>query len=1155
MMSTAPSPTPQQALVIQTLDRSLVVEAGAGTGKTWVLVARYLHLLAQHPEWPLESLVAITFTEKAAREMRNRIRAGVEERAQNAPPHSPWQQRRQQLDQLQVSTIHSLCARILRENAIAAGLDPHFQVLEEDEAGLLAEEAIRQTLATLGETADHPALPLFASLRVQQIRKTMADLLAQRGTVQQLFDRLDNRETLLARWRREVEQARERRWQQALQACPELAAALEELPQMDALPAGDKLTPHVQAAQRGCHHLGRGEWAAAWEACNTINLRGGAARNWGKERLAWVKAMLRALRDHLKELQKARLLEGIGPLDEQAADSLLAWRALWDELTRTYDGLKEERHALDFDDLERHTVRLLHQQPRSERLQAFLDGIHHVMVDEFQDTNPIQQQILAVLAPPDAPGRLFVVGDAKQSIYRFRQAQVQIFHQMGQQVEQATGQAPIPLNRSFRTHQELVHACNHLFDRLFQPLDGLAHRPYEARPGPLTAARPTPPDAPPPVELWILPAEDGDGERIDANTGRRWEAHLLAERLLSLQADGVPIWDKRRGCYRPFQFQDAAILFRATTSLPLYEEVFQQRGLPYLTVSGRGYYDRPEVRNLLVLLAALHNPGDDFSLAAALRSPLFGLSDETLYRLRWRDGENRRPAEPRPLRAALADPPPTDQDEEIAHAHTVLKHLWSIAGRVDVWQLLRTALDHTGYEVALALQDSHSQGSDRPLSNVQKLLAMAREKGGASLSDFLRRVSDLRAAEAREGEALGREPEGGAVRLMSIHASKGLEFPVVAVADLGRRSTRQGGYILHDPQIGLVCRVLDENGDWQEPASYCWGKAEIQQMEEAESRRLLYVACTRAADRLILSGQMTAQASTNWLAQVLDAWEIEATGPEVAEWSCQADDGSAPAFRIRIHRPATPPPARRPARPMASLSPTLTAMPALCRPVPVVPGAVTRSVTTLLQDMERAAVEEDGPLPLWPAVPPPQPGHTARPVSRYLLGNLVHQALARWTILELDGEALRSSLARIARQLGVIGPDQVEDAVRRARRLLAGLQRSPLFSQIQRARRRLHEVPFTLTTGQGVLHGTLDLLFEDEEGWWLVDWKSEWVEAGAIRQKAASFRPQLAIYHHAARRILGIAPRTGVCLLAASAAVHWYPAEELAEEAASLGLS
>ena len=305
----------------------------------------------------------------------------------------------------------------------------------------------------------------------------------------------------------------------------------------------------------------------------------------------------------------------------------------------------------------------------------------------------------------------------------------------------------------------------------------------------MTAERATPdaqPIAPAAVEFWLAPEQDDQGNKVAMEDARICEAQLLARRLVALQEGGFRVWDKRREAYRPFRYSDAAILFRATTSLPLSEEQFKAEGLPYLTISGRGYYDRPEVRDLTALLACLRAPGDDLSLATVLRSPLFALSDETLYRLRWRLADDKVAAKPVSYAQALQSPPRTDQADRVICAASVLRDLWAMTGRVEVWELLREALDRTGYEAALALSDAAAGGGGRQRSNVLKFMTMARERGGVSVSDFLLRVQDLRDREAREGEALASDPESGAVQLMSIHAAKGLEFPVVAVADLGR---------------------------------------------------------------------------------------------------------------------------------------------------------------------------------------------------------------------------------------------------------------------------------------------------------------------------------------------------------------------------------
>jgi ATP-dependent helicase/nuclease subunit A len=483
-----------------------------------------------------------------------------------------------------------------------------------------------------------------------------------------------------------------------------------------------------------------------------------------------------------------------------------------------------------------------------------------------------------------------------------------------------------------------------------------------------------------------------------------------------------------------------------------------------------------------------------------------------------------------------------------------LSDLWAETRRIDVWLLLRLALDRTAYETTLALRDQAGEGGGRQLSNVHKFLGLAREKGGSNLSDFLRRMTDLRAAEAREGEALGREPESGAVQLMSIHASKGLEFSVVAVADLGRSPMSSSDYILHDPEIGLVCKVRDENGDWQSPPSYGWGRWQVEQMEEAENRRLLYVACTRAADRLILSGKLRSGKQKGWLGQILAAWSIEPDGDEETLLHHKPSKGDGPHFRVRVYRPTEQPDAQHSATAKTPSQAGLTQMPALSRPLDGMRHRDAVTVTRFLRDDERLSLGDEELPSLHPAVRPMRADQRLRPVPRYLLGNIVHRALDDWDLLGLPSSDMHKGVFGIARSLGIGNVSSAEDAARKAARLIGNLKATPLYDQIQLADRRLPEVPFTLTTNQGILHGVIDLLFENDDGWHLIDWKSEWAASEDVERKNLTFLPQLAVYNLAARQILGIQPRTGVCLLSAQAALRWFTDDEMARSLAELGL-
>lgn len=885
-------PTPAQDAAIRSRGRALLVEAGAGTGKTWVLVERYVGMLADHPDWPIESLVAITFTEKAAREMRNRIRERITALARR--DGGIWLERRRALDRMQVSTIHGLCARLLRENALDAVVDPKFAVLDAFDALLLQDEAVDRLVGRLADE-DHPALELLAGHSLRIFRQQLSTLLDRRGSAAPLFDDLPSPEALFEQWRVALDEAAAQFWTAARRSDPRLEQ-VEALAGLEAAPE-DRLTPSVLHAQQGLAAAESGQLPTAAAAWLQINLVGGRQAAWGgKEPLATLKESLRALRDVAREMTKAGLAAGAGENDREAAHRLHLWREIWLALEAEYQRLKAERYALDFDDLELLTVRMLQQEPRGARLQATLDAYHHVMVDEFQDTNAAQRTIVYGLAPPDAAGKLFIVGDAKQSIYRFRQAQVSVFSSTRDEIEAATGAPPIALDRSFRSRPALIAALNEGFDRLFAPL-GERHLSFEAQPGALSAHR-DPIEIGPPVEITLLPARDEQGERLSADEARRWEAARIAARLRALRDEGYPVGDGR-----PFDFGDGALLLRASSSFPIYEEALKRAGIPYLTVGGRGYYDRSEIQDLIGLLRALDNPNDDLSLAVALRSPLFALSDETLFRLRWQDRAGALRDEAAPLLEALLDPPPCpDEAWLVAHAATLMTDLGALAGRLTIWELLRAVLDRTGFEATLARLDLDG-GRRRP--NVLKFLDLARGQGGVSLSLFLAHVDMLQGREAREGEALAGEAPSDALQLMTIHGAKGLEFPVVAVADLGRSGPSITPAPLHlDPLYGITCDWQGADGEWVRPASAEWARWMEKRLDAAEERRILYVACTRAADLLLLSGRPTSKGQDG-LGLLLGAWDLEIPPPGPPH--VVARDGYEISLQTLASEPVLPP--------------------------------------------------------------------------------------------------------------------------------------------------------------------------------------------------------------------------------------------------------
>jgi ATP-dependent helicase/nuclease subunit A len=612
------------------------------------------------------------------------------------------------------------------------------------------------------------------------------------------------------------------------------------------------------------------------------------------------------------------------------------------------------------------------------------------------------------------------------------------------------------------------------------------------------------------------------------------EAEVIAERLHALQASQYPVWDRDLGATRPFRYGDAAVLFRATTHLAIYEERFKEAGLPYVSVSGRGYFERPEVGDLVSLLEYLHNPADELALLAALRSPLFGLTDDTLYLLRWKlPGGGRRgnggpePASawseaPIPLAEGLEDPPATDQAAAVTLCAGLLGRLRARTGRVTVFELLKGAVDETGYLTGLAMDDRRVGMGGRQRRNVEKLLALARDVGGEGLSRFLRRVEALQSREVREGEARPGvpDPESGAVQVMSIHAAKGLEFPVVVVADLGRGkyTPREAPLLRFDPTYGAVCRQRDASGALAEGAAYKWATWLDGRMDAAETKRLLYVACTRAADLLILSGQPGHEGS--WLGTILDAWGIPADGPE---------DQVFPqiTYALRIRRPAPGGELARRNVGQAARGPVLLSVPPMALPLAetdatdlvAVTAAATRRGEHELPDLRGVAVVLQGP--------PRAPGR--------LVGRLVHRALAAsGDPTDIAPERLRA----LARREGLGSAELVANAAERAARMLARLGRHPLFGILASARRRHPELPFAYQAHDGrLIHGVIDLLVQDAAGaWHIVDWKTEWVGdiETAQAEVADADKPyghQIRAYQAAVRTNLGLAATGHVVFL------------------------
>ncbi len=1136
--------TAEQQAAIYTHDRNMIVVAGAGSGKTHVLVERYLALLDSHHDWPLNALVAITFTRKAAQEMRDRVRRELERRYAAAPDEACWANWLGSIESARIDTIHGLCASLLRANAAEAGVDPRFEVLEETDARLLLDDAIDRVLQTI-VTSDDDGVALLLEYGTDAVRKALVELIA--------IEPDDPPPDLLAHWQSQWED-------HAARVLDNLAvnAAFWECARWQP-PGGqwpsdseDKILTVWQQCWDALRLL---ETRADRDACiqaltvlKTINLSGSSAKRWGGHDIFnETKAALRFLRETATTMLDL-IGEPPGDLDRRAAELVPLWVALIRQTQATYREMKQTDSLLDFDDLERLACQLLNHHPAvCDRYRGA--EFRHLLVDEFQDTNAAQWDIVQRLADPATPGCLFVVGDPKQSIYQFRGADVSVFNHVRDVIEAAGGQTVL-LAQSFRTHQPLVNCFNHLFAHLLTRTPGSPVSDYEVEmDAPMTAFRADAPDGCPPVELLLLDKSRLGEDEGKAEKCRRWEAYEIAAYIhRAVGMDGSPpraVYDKQARKHRALHYGDAAILFQSTSNITIYEDALKAAGVPYATVAGRGYYSRQEVWDVLNLLTALHNPADNLALAAALRSPLFNLSDEALLALRLcRDAHGDR----QPLWDALAaaDRVPQAERPLVAFAHDCLLDLRGLAGRVTIAGLLREILARTGYLATLtALPDGA-----RRRGNVEKLIDKAQASGQVMLGAFSQVLRDLSEREAREGEAVIEAQ--GAVTLMTVHAAKGLEFPLVVLADAtwSNPHANSGDIVRLDPVYGLTCKAYD--GSTHKPDSgFAHRQADrLRRLrDEAERKRLLYVAATRAQDYLLVSGQIAPKqeswARGGWLDWLWDGLGLDDTtpttgiierdGPGTVSLIVPQQPPPDETLLSHDHHPASAwdDPAVRQGQPLSGAAQP----PALLAGISTEIDAPARHLTaTQIADLGSAGYEPYYRDRFRRSVLHDAPTHIETvsdyrgDVSRRLIGEIVHKVLGMkqplgWWQWPTEREQLDRILRSYAWQLGVVIPRQQEYAVNEARRLLDRFLTSDVYGWLKAAQTVYREIPFVYRSDRRIIHGVLDTLFQSGDSWTIIDYKTSYVRGYAgdpatIRQHAQRYHLQVGVYAAATREQL-----------------------------------
>lgn len=1063
--------TAEQWEAVERRDRPLLLHAGAGSGKTAVLVERFVRAVREDG-LPVDGVLAITFTEKAAGELRQRIRARFLE--EHDREHA------RETERAWISTIHGFCSRVLRTHALAAGLDPDYVVLDEPRARRLALQAVDHALDEF--LAGHPAperLELLANRgydALAEMIQTVHGDLRSRGEEHPRLPALPA--SAVGEERQELEQA--------------VGEGLAELGALERVNA---------TVERAIGRLGRCADALARLAplavgdvdlFQAVEVKRGNAKDLATPAIERYAAAQQAYLSVCRETRAREEYELLG--------------ILLDLFGARYEELKGARSALDFDDLELRARDLLRDD---EAVRAhYRDAFKQVMVDEFQDTNGLQWAIVEQIAGDG----LFTVGDPQQSIYSFRHADVEIFREHRREAEQRDQAGSLTVN--FRTVPAVLDVLRPAYAGVFgAEFEGL--EPPREEPGTGQQALELFPQAPA-VELLIVGSGGWDEEGLgaepfgaslgDGPPSRRAEARLLAHRLHELVDYGTC----RAG--------EVAVLVRASTDIDLYEHALRDRGLPTYLVGGRGFWGQAQVADLRAYLSLLANPLDGLALHGVLASPLVGVSLDTqvLLAMHARRAPIWHLLERAFSRAGDGSEPelPGGERDRLVGFVERFRAERGAAERLSLERVIERVVTHSGYDRAvLAMPDG-----ERRMANIRKLMRLARgyeAEEGRELRGFIDFLDEQDRLAVREGEAPLEVEQVEAIRLMTVHAAKGLEFPVVCVADLGRhaRGDPSSLRISDDGRVGLSIASI---GGGRHPG------LDFEAIKEAESaaaeeeeRRVFYVAMTRAERKLILSGATdVAKWPESKPLGVPMAWAWRAIAPDLPEAVARAPvgelrrrDAAAGRVAYRLLTPDTldevlPEEARRPLPPQASERPASAAPASDLRAVrgrPALPvGQLSYSSLQLyarcpysfyLRQVLGLPDTSDGPANAADA----QPAAAGGGLPGRVRGNVLHELLET---LDFERPVVPSAervAARLAAHAAAAGTGEVAEV----RELIDGWVRSPLRERIGAARRVRTELPFTygLQAGPGderlLVNGVVDVHAEEQHGLLVVDYKSD----------------------------------------------------------------
>ncbi len=895
--------TPSQAKALST-ERHLAILANAGSGKTRVLVERYINLFERYVGLATKNVVAITFTENAASELRSRILKEVTERLKDTPDREVRMRLRHLRDSLPnafIGTIHGFASRILRAYPVEANVDAAFGILSGADQRLMIEDAIGtvfySTLEEAYEKENSEVLTLFRTLGRHAITELVRALLSNRARTDRIQrDLLSKSDTeIIQSWRYEIERSLQfisTSWVRSLlfEIKSNLKTGIkgqEVLPLFEEYVSADSFLDRARTFYALCDKLITEKGTLHSQRVNLDELSDD---------------LKPAISVFIKQFNTlCPLLENIPASEEeflhyhqQYLNFLRSVFSLYHEVLNEYETTKAEFGLLDFDDLIFKLRKLLEQsEVRDELTREF----RFIMIDEYQDTDESQFELAKLLTKNFAiENNLAVVGDPKQAIYTFRNADAGVFRQtmdaivsqsltetalkesITLELSEENERGPIRLNETFRMTATPLAAINRLFRTVMQQAEttfGIEPIDYSdlvhGRPARLNGR----------IE-WICPDApkrtrntnvDEDGESsLEEDTS---ESALIARKIKSIIQDTTYEVEDKEGLRRA-RLNDIAVLLRSRTNLWMLERALRRENIPYIVSKGAGFYEQQEIVDITSYLNFLISPTDDIALAAILRSPFFAVSDVQLFQIAsYKAGRRHSLEDPWSLWKQFRD---YVFQNDVPHLQRVAKQLdenLALTGRTSTSFLIEKIYAETGIFATLKAGPQAAQKA----ANLDKFLSQARasDAGGfAGIFDFVERIKYLVETEEQESqaEAVLANDTLGAVNIMTVHAAKGLEFPIVILPYLQKKFKVDHQRIL-DKELGLQITFPERE---QKPLIAELIRLRAKERTIAEEQRVFYVAATRARDHLIFSCALSETPSTDsWLNWAAEAFGLSAT--------------------------------------------------------------------------------------------------------------------------------------------------------------------------------------------------------------------------------------------------------------------------------------